>query len=129
MIIDISLDHISLCLRLICFQVIFMLSRRLKGKWSLRRRQGFHSTLSVPFILRHHSTLALHIGIILHSYVICQRGRQLIERALMIPFFGDSCQRGRKYEPKAKGPHHHLILKYNFQLSIWYLLVFKRGRK
>ena len=25
--------------------------------------------------------------------------------------FGDSCQRGRKYEPKAKGPHHHLILK------------------
>jgi hypothetical protein len=43
--------------------------------------------------------------------------------------FGDSCQRGRKYEPKAKGPHHHLILKYNFQLSIWYLLVFKRGRK
>jgi hypothetical protein len=30
--------------------------------------------------------------------------------------FGDSCQRGRKYEPKAKGPHHQdrtttLILK------------------
>jgi hypothetical protein len=25
--------------------------------------------------------------------------------------FGDSCQRGRKYEPKAKGPHHHQILK------------------
>jgi hypothetical protein len=28
--------------------------------------------------------------------------------------FGDSCQRGRKYEPKAKGPHHHP----NFQFSI-----------
>jgi hypothetical protein len=25
--------------------------------------------------------------------------------------FGDSCQRGRKYEPKAKGLHHHLIFK------------------
>jgi hypothetical protein len=33
-----------------------MLSCRLKGKWSLRRRQGFHSTLSVSFTLRHHST-------------------------------------------------------------------------
>jgi hypothetical protein len=43
--------------------------------------------------------------------------------------FGASCQRGRKIEPKAKGPHHHVILKYNFQLSIWYLLVIQRGRK
>jgi hypothetical protein len=39
-----------------CFQVISMLSRRLKGKWSLRRRQGFHSTLSVLFTLHRHST-------------------------------------------------------------------------
>jgi hypothetical protein len=30
--------------------------------------------------------------------------------------FGDSCQRGRKYEPKAKGPHHHQFQKlYVFQ--------------
>jgi hypothetical protein len=35
--------------------------------------------------------------------------------------FGDSCQRGRKYEPKAKGPHHHLILK----LEIFQLVKFK----
>jgi hypothetical protein len=54
--IDISFDHISLCLRLMCFQVISMLSRRLKGKWSLRRRQDFHSTLSVLLTLRRHST-------------------------------------------------------------------------
>jgi ABC-type antimicrobial peptide transport system ATPase subunit len=33
-----------------------MLSHKLKGKWSLRRRQGFHSTLSVSFTLRRHST-------------------------------------------------------------------------
>jgi hypothetical protein len=48
----------------------------------------------------------------------------------MIPFFGDSCQRGRKYEPKAKGPHHHLVQKLslskrNFQLVSYY--VQKRG--
>jgi hypothetical protein len=41
--------------------------------------------------------------------------------------FGDSCQRGRKYEPKAKGPHHHLILKFgdfqliNFKLVSYYV--------
>jgi hypothetical protein len=31
--------------------------------------------------------------------------------------FGDSCQRGRKYESKAKGPHHRtttLVLKLMF---------------
>jgi hypothetical protein len=33
--------------------------------------------------------------------------------------FGDLCQRGREHEPKAKGPHHHLILKTNdFQIDI-----------
>jgi hypothetical protein len=33
-----------------------MLSCRLKGKWSTRRKQGFHSTLPVSFILHRHST-------------------------------------------------------------------------
>jgi hypothetical protein len=31
-----------------------------------------------------------------------------------VSVFGDSCQRGRKYEPKAKGPHHHQSLKMKF---------------
>jgi hypothetical protein len=41
--------------------------------------------------------------------------------------FGDSCQRGRKYEPKAKGPHHHQIFKIgdfqliNFKLVSYYV--------
>ena len=40
--------------------------------------------------------------------------------------FGDSCQRGRKYEPKAKGPHHHQfqklsLSKRNFQLVSYYV--------
>jgi hypothetical protein len=42
--------------------------------------------------------------------------------------FGDSCQRGRKYEPKAKGPHHHPPFS-NFQraFSIGILLCSKGG--
>ena len=44
--------------------------------------------------------------------------------------FGDSCQRGRKYEPRAKGPHHHQFQKFSaFQeyLSIGILLCSKEG--
>jgi hypothetical protein len=57
------------------------------------------------------------------------KGEESSSRALMIPFFGDSCQRGRKYEPKAKGPHHHQFQKLSFSKSIfnWYLIMFKRG--
>jgi hypothetical protein len=45
--------------------------------------------------------------------------------------FGDSCQRGRKCEPKAKGPHHHQFQKLNFSKSIinWYPIMFKKGEK
>jgi hypothetical protein len=48
-------------------------SRRLKGKWSLRRRQGFHSTLTISFTLRRHST-SLSIGIIFTLIYLYQRG-------------------------------------------------------
>ena len=44
--------------------------------------------------------------------------------------FGDSCQRGREYEPKAKGPHHHQFQKLSvFQeyFSIGILLSSKGG--
>jgi hypothetical protein len=45
--------------------------------------------------------------------------------------FGDLCQRGREHEPKAKGPHHHLILKlrivnWKFQLVSYYV---QKGKK
>jgi hypothetical protein len=36
----------------------------------------------------------------------------------MDPFFGDLCQRGRKHEPKAKGPHHHPFKSFGFQLVL-----------
>jgi hypothetical protein len=44
--------------------VYLMLSHRLKGKWSLRQRQGFHSTLSVLFTLHRHSAPFSTFGII-----------------------------------------------------------------
>jgi hypothetical protein len=52
----------------------------------------------------------LHLWYNLNSFIYVQRGRKNFEGS-NDSVFGDSCQRGRKYEPKAKGPHHHLILK------------------
>jgi hypothetical protein len=52
-----------------------MLSHRLKGKRILRRRQGFHSTPSnySYFVVTPHRS---PIWYNLHSYIICQRGRE-----------------------------------------------------
>jgi hypothetical protein len=68
----------------------------------------------------------LHFGIIFtHIFVFAKRGQNLLKELIyhsQVSVFGDSCQRGRKYEPKAKGPHHHRIL---FQIDI--LLCSKEG--
>ena len=40
--------------------------------------------------------------------------------------FGDSCQRGRKYEPKAKGPHHQDRTTTNFENIVFQICVKKR---
>jgi hypothetical protein len=52
------------------------------------------------------------------------KGENSYERAyisLKVSVFGYSCQRGRKYEPKAKGPHHHP----NFKIDDFQLVNFK----
>jgi hypothetical protein len=41
----------------------------------------------------------------------------MYKRAHKVSVFGDSCQRGREYYPKAKEPHHHLI--FNCVLKIF----------
>jgi hypothetical protein len=90
----------------------------LKGNWSLRRRQRLplHSITHPSPSLR----ASLHLWYNLHSYVLFAKGEKVVTRAyisLKVSVFGDSCQRGRKYEPKAKGPHHHPNFKTNdFQL-------------
>jgi hypothetical protein len=97
-----------------------MLSHRLKGKWSLRRRQDFHSTLSVLFTLRCHST-SLQIGIILHSY-FCTNGEKVKKGSPSLRFLAINAKGGESLKPKAKGLHHHLIFKLCFENFHWYLI-------
>ena len=54
---------------------------------------------------------SLHIGIIFHSYIIYQRGRQLIEWALMTPFLAIHAKGGESISPKQKDRTTTLILK------------------
>jgi hypothetical protein len=98
-----------------------MLSRRLKGKWSFRRRRGFHSTLSVSFTLRHHST-SLSIGIIFHSYLLVPMGEK-VKRALKRLRFWRLVPKGEKYQAHSKRtapPPISIFLR----LLNWYLNVF-----
>jgi hypothetical protein len=70
-----TFDHISFMTTTHVFLSVFILSHRLKGKWSLQRRQGFHSTLTVSFTLCRHSTPLLD-WYNLHSYFIYQWRRK-----------------------------------------------------
>jgi hypothetical protein len=90
----------------------------LKGNWSLRRRQRLplrNSSFAVapcnsPSFWGEFKAKGLRLWYNLHSFIYDQRGRKYFKGS-NDSIFGDSCQRGREYEPKAKGPHHHLILK------------------
>jgi hypothetical protein len=57
------------------------------------------------------------------------KGGKSISKGSNDSVFGDSCQRGREYEPKAKGPHHHQFKNLVFQRvsSIGILLCSKEG--
>jgi hypothetical protein len=84
--------------------VYFMLSHRLKGKWSLRRRQGFHSTPSnySSFTVTPHRS---PIWYNLHSYIIYQRGR-MINKGLYFThkylFLAIHAKGGESISPKQK---------------------------
>jgi hypothetical protein len=78
-----------------------MLSRRLKGKWSLRQRQGFHSTLSVLFTLRRHST-PLFDWYNLHSYLLVPMGEKRIKGSQKTPFLVINAKGGEILSPKQK---------------------------
>jgi hypothetical protein len=91
------------------FKCISILSSILKGKWSIRRRQGFHSTLTVLFTLHRHST-NLSIGITYHSYFFTNGGES-IKGLSKSPFLAINAKGGESIKPKAKGPHHHHFKK------------------
>jgi hypothetical protein len=101
------------------FSSIFsMICLRLKGKWSIRQRQGFHSPLMISFILCRYSR-KLSIGITLHSYFFYQRGRKY-KGLSSSPFLAINAKGGESIKPKAKGPHHHHFLKFSKTKGINY---------
>jgi hypothetical protein len=51
-----------------------------------------------------------YLGIIF-TLLFMPKGGEMNSKGSNDSVFGDSCQRGRKYEPKAKGPHHHQFQK------------------
>jgi hypothetical protein len=124
------------------FQVYFKPSHRYieRELESSAKTKGFHSvthpspSLQATLHLWGRKQKNFIFGIIL-THLFMTKGEEVTSRALMIPFFGDSCQRGRKYEPKAKGPHHHQFHHQFQKLNVfqeylsWYPNVFKRGRK
>jgi hypothetical protein len=58
------------------------------------------------------------------------KGEEITSRALIIPFLAIYAKGGEKYEPKAKGPHHHqfqILSVFQEYLSIGILLCSKGG--
>jgi hypothetical protein len=53
---------------------------------------------------------------IIFTHLFMTKGERVVLKGSNDSVFGDSCQRGRKYEPKAKGPHHTTNFK-NFVFS------------
>jgi hypothetical protein len=110
-----------------------MLSRRLKGKWSLWRRQGFHSTLLVLFTPSSLLRIALHLGIIfthihLYHWGESKKGSQ------KTPFLAINAKGKEILSPKQKDRtttnfkvfkevfNWHLMMKiFNRHISNWYL--------
>jgi hypothetical protein len=85
-----------------------MLSRRLEGKWSLRRRQGFHSTLTVSFTLCHHSPSLSNWYNLSLTFTCTNEGESNKKGSQESPFLAINAKGGEDIKPKAKGPHHQL---------------------
>jgi hypothetical protein len=89
-----------------------MFSLKLKGKWSIRQRQGFHSN-SDGIIYPLSLLMSLSVGMTLHSYLFYhlgenirpQRGR-VVKGLSSSPFLAINAKGGESIKPKAKGPHH-----------------------
>jgi hypothetical protein len=80
---------------------ISCISLRLKGKWSTRQRQSFHSTLSVLFTLCRYSTIS-PIGIIFHLYLFYQWGWKDKNGSQTSLFLAINAKGGEILSPKQK---------------------------
>jgi hypothetical protein len=103
------------------FSSVFLPSHRLKGKWSLRRRQGFHSTLSISFTLCRHSTPNWYN---LHSYFIYQWRESLPKGSQSLRFWR-LMPKGERVlaQSKRTAPPPFKIFKMRFSIGI--LLYFR----
>jgi hypothetical protein len=78
-----------------------MLSLKLKGKWSIRQRQGFHSN----------SDGIIYPLSLLQKLPMGESGRpqkgRIVKGLSSSPFLAINAKGGESIKPKAKGPHHH----------------------
>jgi hypothetical protein len=108
-----------------------MLSHRLKGKWSPRRRKGFHSTPSnySSFADTPHRS---PIWYNLHSYIVCQRGRESKRAYISLTkysFLAIHAKGGESISPKQKDRTTTNFKNVFFQFvlkkfSNWYLIFY-----
>jgi hypothetical protein len=115
-----------------CFQVYFKPSHRLKGNWSLRRRQRLPPHSIKLLILRRRSASLSVFGIIFTHILFAKRG-EISYKGLyftQVSVFGDSCQRGESISPKQKDRtttnFKKFVLRKDFSNSnflIWYLIL------
>jgi hypothetical protein len=92
----------------------------LKGKWGTRRRQGFHSTLPVSFILRRYSTLRvgkIFTHIYLYQWGESKKGSQNLHFWRLMP-------KGERVLAQSKRTAPPPISKLSRIFQNWYLNVF-----
>jgi hypothetical protein len=97
---------------------ISCISLRLKGKWSIRQRQRFHSTPSVLITLCWYSIIS-PLWYNLHPYYLLVPMREKVKRALKTPFFAINAKGGESISPKQKDRTTMPISK-NFETSLRY---------
>jgi hypothetical protein len=87
-----------------CFQVYFKPSHRLKGNWSLRRRQRLPLHSIKLLILRRRSEQLSNFGIIF-THILFAKGGEISLRAyisLKYPFLAIHAKGGESISPKQK---------------------------
>ena len=83
-----------------------MFSLKLKGEWSIRRRQGFQSN-SNGIIYPLSLLMKISTGMTFHSYPLITKGE--LKGPQDSSFLAINAKGGESIRPKAKGPHHHIF--------------------
>jgi hypothetical protein len=115
---------------LICFQVYFKPSHRLKGNRSLRRRQRLPLHSIILLILRRRSEQLSNFGIIF-THIVFAKGGESSYKGLIFHSsirFWRFMPKGEKVLAQSKKTAPPPNFK-KMMFSNWYLIVFKRGRK